>query len=431
MEVPAGSQGVRGGALVLIALAALGSLAMLAVLGMTGAVLVLRTFGPLAGAVAAAWTLDHMCRQRGLMPPGFRHPWRRLAASLVVTCILWIAIFEPLGSVGLEVKMDLSTIHTAQLFLLHILMSIAVVAWFLLGFAFVRPAPAAPPPDPGQPAPGGLPATGGWGEPESLVVPSPAAPQIASDAALTVPAVAPIALLAEPVATSTARMDALESVPSVAGADQDDLALQRAEAPEPPPFALPVSSPLPLLPPAPSAPPVVVPAPAPRPRFLRQVAAQLGLLAASIRREVGIGMLLGLGAWAAVLLTLLVVAVVLSALGGEGALPKPSAILPWIAALPIVVRILVSLSAGFVEEIFFRGFLQPRVGITLSTAFFVLAHVSYGQPFMLLGITLLSLIFAFLVRWRQTIWPAIAAHALFDGVQLLLIIPALRRVIPS
>jgi membrane protease YdiL (CAAX protease family) len=47
---------------------------------------------------------------------------------------------------------------------------------------------------------------------------------------------------------------------------------------------------------------------------------------------------------------------------------------------------------------------------------------------MLLGITLLSLIYAFLVRWRQTIWPAIAAHALFDGVQLLVIIPMAMRL---
>jgi len=81
-----------------------------------------------------------------------------------------------------------------------------------------------------------------------------------------------------------------------------------------------------------------------------------------------------------------------------------------------------------VEEIFFRGFLQPRIGIALSSGFFVLAHLSYGQPFMLLGITLLSLIYAFLVRWRQTIWPAIAAHALFDGVQLLVIIPMAMRL---
>ena len=43
---------------------------------------------------------------------------------------------------------------------------------------------------------------------------------------------------------------------------------------------------------------------------------------------------------------------------------------------------------------------------------------------MLIGITLLSLIYGLLVKWRQNIWPAIAAHALFDGVQLLVIVPS-------
>ena len=70
---------------------------------------------------------------------------------------------------------------------------------------------------------------------------------------------------------------------------------------------------------------------------------------------------------------------------------QPPAMVPFIASLPIWLRLLISLSAGVVEETFFRGFLQPRVGIPLSTAFFALAHLSYGQPFMLIGITLLSL----------------------------------------
>jgi membrane protease YdiL (CAAX protease family) len=82
-----------------------------------------------------------------------------------------------------------------------------------------------------------------------------------------------------------------------------------------------------------------------------------------------------------------------------------------------------ALSAGLVEELFFRGFLQPRVGIGVSTLLFVLAHLSYDQPFMLVGITILSLVFAGLVWWRQNVWPAVAAHFLFDAVQLLILIP--------
>ncbi|MGH9362602.1 MAG: lysostaphin resistance A-like protein, partial [Thermoanaerobaculia bacterium] len=140
---------------------------------------------------------------------------------------------------------------------------------------------------------------------------------------------------------------------------------------------------------------------------------------------VGLGLLLGVAAWVAVLGALLVVGVLVYALGGEDALPKaPPALVPWIAALPVGVRLLVSLSAGVVEEAFFRGFLQPRAGVLLSTAFFALAHASYGQPLMLIGVTLLSLVYAFLVRWRQNVVVAATAHAFFDGLQLLVIIPA-------
>lgn len=162
----------------------------------------------------------------------------------------------------------------------------------------------------------------------------------------------------------------------------------------------------------------------------RQFLAQFGFLAPSVPREIGLGVVLGIGAWVVVLGVIFAFAAALVAMGGEDVLPKqPPALIPWIAALPIGIRILISLSAGVVEETFFRGFLQPRIGVPLSTAFFVLAHFSYGQPFMLLGITLLSLIYGYLVRWRQNIWPAIAAHTLFDAVQLLVVVPSALRLI--
>lgn len=151
---------------------------------------------------------------------------------------------------------------------------------------------------------------------------------------------------------------------------------------------------------------------------------QFGFRARSVGREIGIGLVVGVGAWVAVLMALTMIGLLLWWLGGAELLPsEPPAVVPWIAALPVAVRLLVSLSAGVVEETFFRGFLQPRVGLVLSTALFVLAHASYEQPLMLVGITLLSLIYGLLVIWRQTIWPAIAAHTLFDAMQLLVIIP--------
>jgi membrane protease YdiL (CAAX protease family) len=152
---------------------------------------------------------------------------------------------------------------------------------------------------------------------------------------------------------------------------------------------------------------------------------QFGLAAVSARRELGLGVLVGLSTWSALVLLLLVFVGGLILFGGEDMVPsQPPAMIPFIVGLPIWFRAMVALSAGVFEELFFRGFLQPRVGVLASTALFAVAHLGYGQPLMLVGITLLSLLYAVLVRWRQSIWAAIAAHAVFDAVQMLLVIPS-------
>ena len=63
------------------------------------------------------------------------------------------------------------------------------------------------------------------------------------------------------------------------------------------------------------------------------------------------------------------------------------------------------------------------MGVLVSTALFALAHLGYGQPFMLVGVTLLSLLYAELRRRRGSVWAPIAAHAIFDLVQLLVVVP--------
>lgn len=215
----------------------------------------------------------------------------------------------------------------------------------------------------------------------------------------------------------------------------------------PPPEPLPAADPagwgapedavFPYEPPAPDAepmpPPVrpLPPIPAEVP-LARQLAAQFGFVARSVPQEIGLGLLLGVGAWVAVLTGIMLIGLLLMALGAEEAVPRqPPALIPFIAGLPVFVKILISLSAGVVEEWFFRGFLQPRMGLLLSTVLFALAHFSYGQPFMLIGITLLSLIYGLLVKWRQNIWPAIAAHTLFDAVQLLVVVPGALRLLET
>ncbi len=326
----------------------------------------LRLAIPVALGLGVAVALDLMSAARGLVPPGFRVPWRRVLAILVVAALLAIGVFAPLGALGENTAApDVSQIATPQLFLLHALMVATMGIWFLLGFAGRAARPPAPVLEP-------------------ILEPMP------------------------------------EAVPAPEAGDEFGSEFGETAwtpSPVPPPLYSPVPSP--------------APPPPPRISLGRQFAAQFGYIpTTTVPREIGLGLLLGIGAWMAVLLALMMVAGALWAVGGENAVPKsPPALVPFIAGLPVWVRFLVSLSAGVVEESFFRGFLQPRVGILLSTACFVLAHLSYGQPFMLVGIALLSLIYGFLVKWRQNLWPAMAAHALFDGVQLLVIVPAALKML--
>lgn len=261
---------------------------------------ILRLWGPPLLAVLGALVVDRSSEVRGLTPPGFRVGWRRGVGLGVLAGILWVAIFFPLSQIGLSRQIDLDALNRLELFSLHGLFLVALVAWFLLGYA-------------------------GTDTEEGSVV-----------------------LLGR----------------------------------------------------------------------------QLGMTTGSPARELGVGLVAGLLTWPMLLVVVSLTLVILVSLGAEEMIPRePPELVVWIAALPVGWKLAIAASAGLVEELFFRGFLQPRVGIGLSTLLFVLAHMTYDQPFMLVGITLLSLIFAVLVWWRQNVWSAVFAHFLFDAVQLLFIIP--------
>ncbi len=140
--------------------------------------------------------------------------------------------------------------------------------------------------------------------------------------------------------------------------------------------------------------------------------------------ELGLGLGTGILLWAGVLAVMAIAGLVAGAASGFEDLPTeaPKMVL-WMGGLPVLFRFMVSVSAGVVEEVFFRGFLMPRAGLVVSNVLFVLAHLSYEQPTMLLGVGLLSVAFSWLTLWRGNIWAAVIAHFLFDAIQLLVIVP--------
>lgn len=110
---------------------------------------------------------------------------------------------------------------------------------------------------------------------------------------------------------------------------------------------------------------------------------------------------------------------------------KPSPMIPWLAAMPIWRKVLIVLSAMTVEEAFFRGWLQKRIGLVASTILFAIGHAGYGQPFMLVGILVISLVIGTTFYQTKNLVPCIVAHGVFDTIQLFVIVPVALKFLPG
>lgn len=75
----------------------------------------------------------------------------------------------------------------------------------------------------------------------------------------------------------------------------------------------------------------------------------------------------------------------------------------------------IGLSAGLGEEILFRGAMQPRLGLLLTSLLFAVIHTQYGVTPALVQILALGLLLG-LVRQRAGTTTAIAAHAFYNFI---------------
>lgn len=138
---------------------------------------------------------------------------------------------------------------------------------------------------------------------------------------------------------------------------------------------------------------------------------------------VAIGVSVGVGGWMFTLLMAMLVALLLQATGVMEKPPDPPAMIGWMAALAWWKKALIVLSAMTVEEFFFRSFLQKRIGLIASTILFALAHFTYGNPLLLIGVSVISLVIGVTFYRTKNVIPGIIAHGVFDAIQLFVIVP--------
>ena len=101
-----------------------------------------------------------------------------------------------------------------------------------------------------------------------------------------------------------------------------------------------------------------------------------------------------------------------------------------IQALPFALRLAMTLTAGFCEEVLLRGYALERlasltgsiwIGVPIVITVFTLGHVvRYGVSLQLIGVAIIGTFLTLLYAWRRNLWPCIAMHWIIDGVGLLL-----------
>ena len=143
------------------------------------------------------------------------------------------------------------------------------------------------------------------------------------------------------------------------------------------------------------------------------------------------GILIGAAGWLVTILAALAVLGIWWLLRHSGPVSEEgSSVSPtilWIVGQPVGVRIAIVVSAMIVEELFFRSFLQTRVGPLAATLMFTAAHGVYGQPLVLVGILVISAVLSVTFVLYGNVLPCIVAHGTFDAIQMFVVIPLVTR----
>jgi membrane protease YdiL (CAAX protease family) len=151
--------------------------------------------------------------------------------------------------------------------------------------------------------------------------------------------------------------------------------------------------------------------------------------------DLSAGILIGIAGWILTILTATAIILLWYLVSRrspvEGTGPSVSPMIVWLVSRPLWVKVAIVVSAMVVEELFFRSFLQTRVGPVAATLMFTAAHGVYGQPLMLIGILVISTVLSVTFAKYRNVLPCIVAHGVFDSIQLFVVIPLLLKQIPN
>jgi len=153
------------------------------------------------------------------------------------------------------------------------------------------------------------------------------------------------------------------------------------------------------------------------------LASFVGLSLSNVAHDLRIGLAAGGFGWLMTVMVTLTIGSIASTIGQVGTPTEVPEFVVWLVELPIAQKLIIIGIAMTIEEAFFRGFLQARFGLLVSSVLFALSHFSYGLPYMIVGVFTISLVIGRTFERTGNLLPCMVAHGVFDAIQLLVVLP--------
>lgn len=147
----------------------------------------------------------------------------------------------------------------------------------------------------------------------------------------------------------------------------------------------------------------------------KQIIAELGLSKNKLTIRI-----LALGAM--IFFAVMLFSLVLSIISMVTNIQLPTNVQTVLAGTPLYFMVFTFLVAPINEEIFFRGFLVPRIGIILSSILFALAHLSYFSISEFSAALFFGLLAGYIYKKTKSLYPSLLAHMVINLITITSII---------
>ena len=113
----------------------------------------------------------------------------------------------------------------------------------------------------------------------------------------------------------------------------------------------------------------------------------------------------------------IILSTLISSLGYEADVERTSDIIVQISIIEVMTVLIV---ASFVEEFFFRGFLQTRTNLWVAAAVFAFFHIGYGSFTEVIGAFVLGAILGIEFKRTKSLFSPILTHLMYNLITVIL-----------